>query len=206
MLRFAYGLFLALLVGRFAAAGEYNPVVSIGDAAPEWKELPSIDGKKYSLSDFKGKDVVVLFFTCNSCDVATEYEDRIIAVVQKYAGPDGKAAFVAVNVNKIPEDSPAELRKRAERKKFPFVYLYDETQKLAKAYGATFTPEFFVLDRERKIAYMGGLDDHSNAALAKNKYLEQSLEALLAGKRPSPAETVAIGCMIRYERERRTKK
>jgi peroxiredoxin len=206
MLRFALAACLLVALDRPLSAGEYNPVLNVGDAAPEWKDLPGIDGKKHSLADLKDKDVVVLFFTCNSCDVATEYEDRIIAVAKKYAGPQGKAAFVAVNVNKIPADAPAELKKRAEAKKFPFVYLHDDTQKIAKAYGATFTPEFFVLDKQRKIAYMGGLDDNSNAEIAKNKYLETALDAVLAGKKPTTSETVAIGCMIRYERERRVKK
>lgn len=186
-----------------AAAGEYNPVLSIGDAAPEWKSLPGTDGNKHSLAELKDKDVVVLFFTCNSCDVATEYEDRIIALAKKYAAPKERIAFVAVNVNKIPADSLAEMKKRSEAKKFPFVYLFDETQQIAKAYGATSTPEFFVLDRDRHVAYMGGLDDSSNAKTVKRHFLDDALEAVLAGKRPKPAETVAIGCLIRYERERR---
>lgn len=198
-------LFVASFLG-FAAAGEYNPVLNLGDKAPAWKDLPGIDGKKHSLAELKDKDVVVLFFTCNSCDVATEYEDRIIEVAKKYGGEKAKAAFVAVNVNKIPADAPAEMKKRAEAKKFPFVYLYDDTQQIAKAYGATFTPEFFVLNKERKVVYMGGLDDNSSAKMAKRKFLESALDAVTAGKKPETGETVAIGCMIRYERERRTKK
>jgi peroxiredoxin len=188
------------------AAGEYNPVLNVGDRAPEWKDLPGTDGKKHALADLKDKDVVVLFFTCNSCDVATEYEDRIIALAEKYAGPKDRAAFVAVNVNKIPEDSLAEMKKRAEQKNFPYPYLFDESQQLAKAYGATSTPEFFVLDKNRKIAYMGGLDDSSNAKTVKQRFLADALDAVLDGKKPKTAETVAIGCLIRYERDRRTKK
>lgn len=204
MFRFASISCLFALVG-VVAAGEYNPVLSIGDKAPEWKNLPGTDGKKHALADLKDKDVVVLFFTCNSCDVATEYEDRIIALAKKYAGPKDRTAFVAVNVNKIPEDSLPEMKKRAEAKKFPYDYLFDETQQLAKAYGATSTPEFFVLDKNRKIAYMGGLDDSSNAKSVKNHFLADALDAVVGGKKPKTAETVAIGCLIRYERERRTK-
>lgn len=203
---FVFSSFIGSVLVDRVVAGEYNPVLSVGDKAPAWKDLPGIDGKKHSLADLKDKDVVVLFFTCNSCDVATEYEERIIAVAKKYGGEKAKAAFVGVNVNKIPEDSLPEMKKRAESKKFPFVYLYDETQQIAKAYGATFTPEFFVLDRERKVVYMGGLDDHSNAKLAKRKFLESALEAIMTGQKPQTGETVAIGCMIRYERERRVKK
>lgn len=198
--------FIALVGAGVVAAGEYNPVLNIGDKAPEWKDLPGTDGRKHSLGDWKDKDVVVLFFTCNSCDVATEYEDRIIALAEKYAGPKDRTAFVAVNVNKIPEDSLVEMKKRAEAKKFPYPYLFDETQQLAKAYGATSTPEFFVLDKSRKIVYMGGLDDSSNAKTVKQHFLAEALDAVLAGKKPKTAETVAIGCLIRYERDRRTRK
>lgn len=190
---------------RFAIAGDYNPVLSIGDKAPAWSNLPGIDGKKHSLADLKDKEVVVLCFTCNSCDVATEYEDRIIAFAKQHAGPTSKVAFVAVNVNKIPADNLAAMKKRAEAKKFPFAYLFDESQKIAKDYGATFTPEFFVLDKNRKIAYMGGFDDNSSAKQAKKPFLEAALTAVLKGDKPATAETVAIGCMIRYERERRKK-
>lgn len=207
MIRLASFCSLLALVGiGLVAAGEYNPVLNVGDRGPEWKNLPGTDGKKHSLGDLKDKDVVVLFFTCNSCDVATEYEDRIIALANQIAGPKDRTAFVAVNVNKIPEDSLPEMKKRAEAKKFPFVYLFDETQQLAKAYGATSTPEFFVLDKSRKIAYMGGFDDSSNAKSVKQHFLADALEAVAAGKKPKTAETVAIGCLIRYERERRSKK
>lgn len=198
-----------LLVASFApssaVAGDYNPVLNIGDKAPAWKDLPGIDGKKHSLDELKNKDVVILCFTCNSCDVATEYEDRIIEFAKKFAGPTSKTAFVAVNVNKIPADNLDAMKKRAEAKKFPFLYLFDESQKIAKDYGATFTPEFFIINRERKIAYMGGFDDQSSTALVKKRYLEDALNAVLSGKQPATKETVAIGCMIRYERERRKK-
>lgn len=188
-----------------AFAGAYNPVLNVGDQAPEWKDLPGIDGKKHSLADLKDQDVVVVCFTCNSCDVATDYEDRIVALAKKYADAKAKVAIVAINVNKITADDLPAMKKRAEQKKFPFVYLHDESQKIAKDFGATFTPEFFVLDKSRKIAYMGGLDDHSSPKLAKNKFLETALDSILKGEKPKTAETVAIGCMIRYERERRKK-
>ncbi|MCE9606975.1 MAG: thioredoxin family protein [Planctomycetia bacterium] len=198
--------FVGASLNEVARAGAYNPVLNVGDKSPEWKDLPGIDGKKHSLADLKDQDVVVVCFTCNSCDVATDYEDRIVALAKKYSDAKAKVAIVAVNVNKIPADDLASMKKRAEAKKFPFVYLYDDTQKIAKDFGATFTPEFFVLDKNRKIAYMGGLDDHSSATLVKNRYLETALDSVLKGEKPKTAETVAIGCMIRYERERRKKK
>ena len=91
----------------------------------------------------------------------------------------------------------------AEKKKFPYPYLFDESQQIAKDYGATFTPEFFVLGPDRKIVYMGGMDDNSKAADVKSNYLEPAIEAALVGAKPTTAETVARGCRIRYARDRK---
>ncbi|HEX4130164.1 MAG TPA: thioredoxin family protein [Pirellulales bacterium] len=205
MTRLAFACLFAALISFVhpAHAGQFNPVLNIGDAAPAWSNLPGTDGKSHSLADLKDKDAVVVVFTCNSCPVAADYEDRIIAMAKKFADPQGKAAVVAINVNKIPEDSLEKMRERAEAKGFPFPYLFDESQKIAKDYGATFTPEFFVLNRERKIVYMGGMDDNSNPAEVKTNYLDAGIEAAIAGSKPATTETVARGCMIRYARERR---
>src|SRR6202050_4023332 len=81
-----------------AHAGKFNDLLKIGDEAPAWVELPGVDGKKHSLADLKDKQVVVVVFTCNSCPVASDYEDRIIAFAKKYAGPDKPTAVVAINV------------------------------------------------------------------------------------------------------------
>jgi peroxiredoxin len=185
-----------------ARAGKYNTTLNIGDAAPAWTDLEGVDGKRHALSDLADKEVVVVVFTCNSCPVATDYEDRIIAVAKKYAGADSKVALVAMCVNKIAEDQLPKLRERAESKGFNFPYLYDETQKIGKAFGAAFTPEFFVLDKQRHVVYMGGMDDSSNAAGAKTNYLEPAIEAALSGKAPATAEAPAIGCRVRYVRQR----
>jgi peroxiredoxin len=192
----------AAFAPAFVRAGEFNAVLNIGDAAPEWKELPGVDGKTHSLGDLKEKKVVVVIFTCNSCPVAADYEDRIIAFANEYSD---RVGVVAINVNRIPEDSLEMMKKRAEEKKFPFPYLFDESQKIAKDYGAAFTPEFFVLSPERKIVYMGGMDDSSNPAQVKNNFLAPAVEAALAGVAPEKAETAAIGCRIRFARERRSK-
>ncbi|HVX62559.1 MAG TPA: thioredoxin family protein [Pirellulales bacterium] len=195
---------VACWAGR-AVAGEYNETLSIGDAAPAWKDLPGVDGKKHSLADVKAP-IVVVVFTCNSCPIATDYEDRIISLAKKYGGPSGKAAFVAINVNLIPDDSLPKMKARAEEKNFPFPYLFDETQDIAKAYGAAFTPEFFVLDQDRRVTYMGGMDDNSDVDRVKVRYLEPAIEATLAGEQPEVAETVARGCRIRWATRRRRKK
>ena len=185
------------------AAGEYNQVLDIGEEAPAWKELPGTDGKQHSLSGLKDSPVVVVVFTCNSCPVAQDYEDRTIALAAKYAK---RVAVVAINVNRIPEDRLPEMKKLAERKKFRHAYLYDETQEIAKAYGAINTPEWFVLSPERKIVYMGALDDNSDPEKVKHRYVEAAIEAALSGQKPATTETYANGCAIRFERQRRARK
>jgi peroxiredoxin len=187
------------LLPAVSVAGEFNKTLSVGDPAPVWKDLPGTDGKKHSLADYKDKDVVVLVFTCNSCACSEEYEDRIIAFARKY---QDKVALVAVNVNTIPDDRLDAMKKKADKKKFPFPYLYDETQRIARDFGATYTPEFFVLNKDRKVAYMGAMDDKTKADEVKDKYLETAVDAVLKGEKPPKAETVAHGCLIRYKRVR----
>lgn len=185
------------------AAGEFNPVLSIGDEAPAWKDLPGVDGKRHSLADLKDEQVVVVVFTCNSCPYAVDYEDRLVAFAKRHGGKDSRVALVAINVNKVEADSLPKMKERAAEKGFTFPYLYDESQKIARDYGATYTPEFFVLDAKRKIVYMGAMDDDADPAEAEVNYVERAVAAALAGQRPEVEETVAIGCRVRYERKRR---
>jgi peroxiredoxin len=191
-----------LLPSTSALAGKYNVVLSVGDRAPAWSDLEGVDGKRHSLEHLAKKDVVVVVFTCNSCPVATDYEDRIIAFSKKFTGPGSKVALVAINVNTVAEDRLPKMKERAEAKGFDFPYLYDDTQKIGKAFGAAFTPEFFVLNRQRQVVYMGGMDDNSQASDVKHNYLEPAVEAALAGKPPATAEAPAIGCRVRYARQR----
>lgn len=193
-------LMLLMMLALPASAGEFNKVLKVGDPAPEWKDLPGTDGKNHSLADLKAKDAVVVVFTCNSCPFAVDYEDRIVSFARKHAGENSKVALVAINVNTIKEDSLPEMKKRAEKKKFPFDYLFDETQQIAKLYGANYTPEFFVLGKDRKVVYMGAFDDTSRAADVKVHYVEDALLAALAGKAAPKAETLARGCKIRFNR------
>ncbi len=194
-----------LSVSLTATAGEYNPVLSIGDTAPAWNDLPGVDGKKHALADLKDKQAIVIVFTCNSCPYAVDYEGRIMAFVKKHAGPKSKVALIAINVNKVEEDLLPAMKKRAKSEKFNFPYLYDETQQIGKAYGAGYTPEFFVLDAKRKIVYMGAMDDATDPTKVKVNYVATAVTAALAGQAPKTTETVPIGCRVRYERRRRKK-
>ncbi len=198
-LRLTVLLFAAMLLPPgFSRAGQYNSVLKVGDEAPAWVELPGVDDKKHSLADLKDKQVLVVVFTCNSCPVALDYEDRIIAFAKKHAS---KVAVVAINVNKRKaEDRLPGMKERAKEKGFEFPYLYDESQKIAKLYGAVYTPEFFVLDKDRKVAYMGAMDDKSPPAMPKEQFLEAAANAVLKGEKPATAETLARGCRVDYVR------
>src|SRR5580700_6184519 len=198
-------LFLALpLLAMLAASsdagpGKYNKVLGIGDKAPAWENLEGADGKKHSLADLKDKDVVVVVFTCNSCPVAAGYEDRIIAFAESYAKPGGKVGLVAINVNTAKDDALPAMKTRAEKKKFNFPYLFDPTQEIARKYGAMFTPEFFVLDKDRNVIYTGSMDDKAPPGEPKTSYLEQAVKSALAGKPAGRGETsAAAGCKIRF--------
>jgi peroxiredoxin len=195
-----------LLVSAVLSAGEYNEVLSVGDAAPTWTKLPGTDGKEHSLADLKDKAAVVVVFTCASCPTAVDYEERINALAKAHGGEKGQVGVVAICVNRVDGDQLPALTERAKEKKFAFDYLYDESQKIAKDYGAVFTPEFYVLNRERKIVYMGAMDDSTDPAGVKKKYVEEAIAAALEDKSPEMKEVIARGCRVRYARERPAKK
>jgi peroxiredoxin len=141
-------------------------------------------------------------FTCNHCPFAKAYEDRIIALHNKYAAKG--YPVVAINPNDKdlePSDSYENMQKRAKEKKYPFAYLYDETQEIARTYGAMRTPHVYLLDKSMTVRYIGAIDDNSeDASAVKEKYLENAVDALLAGKPVPTAETKAIGCGIKWKK------
>ncbi len=198
---------IAVVIGCLALspaqAGEFNETLSIGDLAPGWERLPGTDGKLHSFGDLKNKDAVVLVFTCLSCPTAVDYEERFNTLAKQYGGPHGKVGFVAVCVNQVAADRLDKLTERANKQQFAFPVLYDESQKIAKDYGAIFTPEFYVLNKERKIVYMGALDDATDATKVTKRYVEEALVATLKGEVPAVKETIARGCRVRYVRERK---
>ncbi len=185
-----------------AYAGKYNKVLSVGDAAPEWKDLEGTDGKKHALADLKASEFVVVVFTCNSCPIAVGYEERLLAFAKAHAGEKSGVTIVAINVNTIKEDTLPEMKKRAEKKKFPFEYLYDPTQEIAKKFGATTTPEFFLLNKTRKVVYMGALDDKLDPAEAQTNHLVRALGVARGNDFEIEAETLPRGCRIRFHRKK----
>jgi peroxiredoxin len=203
-------LFLSLacvgLIARGAEPGkiEFNQVLKIGDVCPAWNELPGTDGQKHSLADLKEIPVLVVVFTCNTCPTATDYEERILALIKHNDTANaGKVKLVAINVNKVPGDSLADMIARAKAKNLMYAYLYDETQQIAKQYGAITTPQFFVLDAARKLVYTGPLDDATDPKAVKVNYVQAAIDAALAGKTPEVTNIPPRGCLIRFARERK---
>jgi peroxiredoxin len=201
-LLFGFFAILAPLSGQ-AFAGEFNPTLSVGDPAPTWKNLPGVDGKEHSLADLDPAKPVIVVFTCNSCDVATDYEDRIIDFSKKHID---EATVVAICASAKPADALPRLQERAEEKKFSFLYLHDKSQAVGQAYGANYTPEFFLLSsgkpNERRILYLGAMDDSTYADKVTTTYLESALAAALKNESPAVQETAPRGCRIKYPRKR----
>lgn len=174
--------------------------IAIGQRAPDFS-LPGVDGHDHSLSSFADKPVVVVVFTCNHCPYAQAYEDRLISL-QKEFGVRG-VQLLAINANDAagyPEDSFDNMVRRARKKGFNFPYLRDETQRIARCYGAEYTPEVFVLNADRVVCYIGRVDDNwQHPEKVRSHDLRNALEAVLAGKPVENPITHAIGCTIKWK-------
>lgn len=189
---------LCLAMAISAQAAKPTEPVKIGEAGPAFTGLKSVEGKSYSLADFENKDAVVLVFTCNHCPVAQSYNERFNEFVADYK--DKPVGFLAISVSNEPSDNFEAMKKFAQQENLKFPYAHDETQKSGKAYGATVTPHVFILDKERKLAYVGAWDDNwQNPDKVEKTYARDAVEALLAGRTPDQQKTLAKGCGITYE-------
>lgn len=163
-------------------------------------ELPGVDGRTHSLSDYEGKDVIVVVFSCNHCPYVRAWEGRMIEIQRDYAASG--VQLVAINSNdatKYPEDGFEEMKERAASRGFNFPYLHDESQDVAAAYGAERTPEVFVFDRDRRLRYHGAIDDnYDDPQRVERHYLRDALDALLRGEKPVVEETQPIGCTVKW--------
>ncbi len=173
----------------------------VGDTARDFS-LKNTDGKMVSMSSFKDAKGFILIFDCNTCPYSKAYNERIIALNEKYASHG--FPVIAINPNDpgmSPGDSFEEMVKQAKRKGYRFPYLVDETQEITRAYGATNTPHTFVLRKDRsqlKVAYIGAIDNNTQSAQAADKkYVEMAVDALLAGTEIQSTRTKAIGCSIK---------
>jgi peroxiredoxin len=196
---FLFSAIVALSVVLVQAQG-LNP----GDKAPDFK-LKNVDGTMVSMADHADAKGFVVIFTCNHCPVSVAYEDRIIALHDKYA-PKGYPV-IAINPNDPavqPQDSYEAMQKRAIDKGFPFPYLFDDGQKVYPKYGATRTPHVYIVQKEQSdyiVRYIGAIDNNQrDANNANERYVAAALDALLAGQPVPTATTVAIGCTIKVKK------
>jgi peroxiredoxin len=193
-------LFIGLSV--LALAGEATgPQLEPGAKAPPFT-LKGIDGKTHSLDELKGERSTVVVFTCNHCPFAQAYEDRLIGLAKSFA--DKGVRFVAINSNDpavSPDDSFEKMTDRAKEKGFPYPYLFDATQEVAKAYGAQVTPHVFVFDAGGVLRYRGRVDDNAKVGQVTSPDLKNALEAVLAGKPVPTAATTAFGCSVKWKKQ-----
>jgi peroxiredoxin len=178
----------------------YSKPISLGMPAPDFRDLPGADGKRYSLADFGGRKALVVIFSCNHCPYVQAYEDRINAIARDYA-PSG-VAVIAINANDVatyPDDSLEEMTTRAGAKRFAFAYVRDDAQEVARAYGAECTPEVFIVGAAGTICYHGGIDDnYREPSQVTKRYLRNALDDLVAGRPIAEPETRALGCSIKW--------
>lgn len=178
--------------------------LEIGSSAPAWTDLVGTDDQKHSLAELEDYDFVVVCFTCNTCPYAIDYEDRLISLHQHFQESKSlRVAVVAINANDTPDDQLEKMKERAEQKQFPFQYLRDENHQIAKDFKALYTPEFFVLDRARKIQYQGALDNKTKAEEVTQQYVVEIIEALANGQEPATTYQPARGCKIRFPKPKR---
>jgi peroxiredoxin len=193
-----------------AVAAEQAPIqtLALGSKAPDFK-LPGVDGRTYTLKDFARAKILVIVFTCNHCPTAQAYEERLKRLVREYK--DKGVALVGISPNdpaglRLDElgytdlsDSFEEMKLRAKDRQFNFPYLFEgDRTGVSRAYGATATPHAFVFDAERKLRYVGRIDDSEREPLAKTYDLRNALDALLAGREAPVAQTRAFGCSIKW--------
>src|SRR5690625_2943873 len=174
--------------------------LSIGEKAPDFK-LPATDGKKYSLSDFDDAKVLVVFFTCNHCPYVIGSNEMTRETAVKFA--DQGVRFVGINANSSntnPTDSFEHMVEQMKEKDFQWLYLYDETQKIAKAYGALRTPHFYVFDEDRKLIYTGrAVDNQKNTEKITFNDLDPAITDEHANNHTSGAPTNPLGCNVKWE-------
>ena len=167
--------------------------LALGDPAPPF-ELPGVDGRTHALGGYEGRPVAVVFSCCH-CPYVVAWEDRLDAIARHY---EGRAGLVAVNSNDHLGDSFEDMVRRAEEKGFAYPFVRDETQEVARAYGAARTPEVFLFDGDHRLAYHGAPDsDYADPERAE-PWLRRALDSVLAGEPPPVAETPAVGCSVKY--------
>ena len=197
-------IFVALVTLTLQSFAPAAASYKIGDTVAGFS-LKSVNGKMVSLNDYRNGRGVIVVFTCNHCPFAKRYQDRINELNKKYASKGFPVLAISSNdAVAVPEDSYDNMITRAKQKKYSFPYLFDESQDVAKAFGAVKTPHAFVLSLEPTgsftLKYAGAIDDNCDEPeKVKNKYVESAVNAILENKTIAITETKSIGCGIKWK-------
>jgi peroxiredoxin len=172
----------------------------LGDKAVPFV-LPGVDDRHHALADYASKEAVAVVFTCNHCPYARAWEDRLVGVQADYAARGVQLIAISANdAKRYPDDSFPKMKERSKEKGFNFPYLYDESQEIARSYGAERTPEVFLFDKGDALRYHGTVDDnYDDPAAVENHYFRDALKAILEGREPTTAETAPVGCTIKWK-------
>ncbi len=197
------GLVAVLVLLPAARAQESATTLALGAPAPAADvKMKSVDGRELSISDAKGEKGTLVIFTCNHCPWVKAWETRIVETANAWQAKG--FGVIAINSNDpaaFPEDAYEEMQKRAKDRGMRYPYVVDATSEVARAFGATHTPEIFLFGKDGKLAYKGAVDDNAkDAAAVKARYLADALDAVAAGKAPAMAETKALGCSIKFRK------
>lgn len=180
----------------------FSTMMPLGTEASDFKLRDVVSGNWYSLKDLRSDKATVFIFMCNHCPYVKHYNEEIAALSQEYQQKGIVFAGISANdAEAFPDDSPEKLKEQAQNFGFDFPYLYDETQQVAKAYKAACTPDFFVFDKEMKLAYRGQLDDSrpKNKLPVTGKDLREALDAILKGQATASEQFPASGCNIKWK-------
>jgi peroxiredoxin len=195
-------IFLMVMITTLVAGRSATLNYGVGDTVSDFK-LKNVDGKMVSLSDFKNSKGVIVVFDCNTCPYSKAYKDRIVALNNKYADK----GFPVININSNDRESSGEsfddMVEMAKSSGYNFPYLSDDTQSVARSFGATNTPHVFLLKKNEKdftVAYVGAIDNNPrDGSSANKKYVEDAVNAILAGQSVPNAKTKAVGCGIKWK-------
>ncbi|HTS17351.1 MAG TPA: thioredoxin family protein [Verrucomicrobiae bacterium] len=193
--------FVALTASLALAGSAFG--LNIGDKAPSTTvKMKNVDGKEVSIADVTGKEGTLVIFSCNHCPFVKAWQGRIASIGN--AAQAGGIGVIAINSNDptdYPEDSYAEMQKRAQDLGFKFPYVVDATSDVARAFGATRTPEAFLFDKDGKLVYHGAIDDSKEADQVTKHYLQDAVSAVEAGKTVPVAESKFVGCGIKFRKQ-----
>jgi peroxiredoxin len=176
--------------------------IPLGYTAPDFVLFDTVSGEVVSLPELKGEKATVVMFICNHCPYVKHVNAQLVAMANEYI-PKG-ISFIAISSNDIenyPEDAPDKMKETAEHLKYPFPYLYDETQEVAKSYHAACTPDFSIFDADLKCVYRGQLDDSrpKNDSVPDGSAIRAALDAIISGKEVNPNQVPSLGCNIKWK-------